>query len=57
VLQGLFQNQLIMRTFAFAHVKELEDIEGRSDEKPIGALILSMQAVSFHDRLSFSQML
>jgi hypothetical protein len=47
VFQGLLQNQLIMRTFAFAHVKDLEDIEDRSDEKPIGALILSMQAVRF----------
>lgn len=46
-----------MRTFAFAHLKELEDIEERSNEKPIGALILTMQAVSFRDRLSFSQKL
>ncbi|KAF8232851.1 hypothetical protein L208DRAFT_1269963, partial [Tricholoma matsutake] len=36
---------LIMCTFTFAHVKDLEDIEDRSDEKPIGALILSMQVV------------
>ena len=47
VFQGLLQNQLIMRTFAFTHVKDLEDIEEQSDEKPIGALILSMQAVRF----------
>jgi hypothetical protein len=47
VFQGLLQNQLIMCTFAFAHVKDLEDIEDQSDEKPIGAFILSMQAVRF----------
>ena len=39
VFQGLLQNQLIMHTFAFAHVKYLEDIEDQSDKKPIGALI------------------
>ena len=46
-----------MRTFAFAHLKELEDIKEQSNEKPIGALILAMQAVSFCDQLSFSQKL
>lgn len=46
VSQGFLQHQLILRTFALAHLAGLEDIDERTDDKPIGALILSMQAVS-----------
>jgi hypothetical protein len=37
---------MILATFANAHLAHIGEIDHRSDEKPVGALILSMQAVS-----------
>ncbi|KAF8875842.1 hypothetical protein BD779DRAFT_1475902 [Infundibulicybe gibba] len=47
VKKGLFQTPLIIRTFADAHVSGLEDpsMAATASEKPIGALLLSVQAV------------
>ena len=50
-LKGMFQNSLIMYTLAHAHFVEYgNDLPAGSeledDMKPIGALILSLQAVS-----------
>ncbi|KAF8219358.1 hypothetical protein L208DRAFT_1341202 [Tricholoma matsutake] len=44
--KGFLQHHLILRTFALAHLIGLEDIDDQTDDKLIGALILSMQAVS-----------
>jgi len=43
-LQGFLQNELILATFTNAHLAHLAT-DHPGDEKPIGALILSMQAV------------
>ena len=43
--QGFGLNPLVLRTFALAHLALLDGIDDFSKEKPIGALILSMQAV------------
>jgi hypothetical protein len=43
--QGFLQNKLILATFANAHLAHLAT-DHPGDEKPIGVLILSMQAVS-----------
>jgi hypothetical protein len=47
--QGIFQGRLITRTF-FEHIQVINtvDAEHRVQEKPIGALIYSIQAVRFH---------
>jgi hypothetical protein len=43
--QGFLQNEFILATFANAHLAHLAT-NHPGDEKPIGVLILSMQAVS-----------
>ncbi|KAF8868320.1 hypothetical protein BD779DRAFT_1480573 [Infundibulicybe gibba] len=43
--KGLFQTPLIIRTFAEAHFAGLEDLTDPIDDKPVGALLLSVQAV------------
>lgn len=43
--QGFGLNPLVLQTFAPAHLALLDGIDDFSKEKPIGALILSMQAV------------
>ena len=49
ILKGMFQNPLIMYTLAHAHFVEYgDDIPSQlnEDNKPVGAIILSLQAVS-----------
>ncbi|KIL58388.1 hypothetical protein M378DRAFT_318324 [Amanita muscaria Koide BX008] len=43
--KGFGLDQLVLRTFAFAHLAYLDGIDDFTVEKPIGALIYSMQAV------------
>ncbi|KAF8347339.1 hypothetical protein F5887DRAFT_1175117 [Amanita rubescens] len=43
--KGLGRNQLILYTFANAHLVHLNDIDSLVNSRPIGALLLSMQAV------------
>lgn len=45
--QGFSLNPLVLRTFALAHLALLDGIDDFSKEKPIGTLILSMQAVRY----------
>ena len=47
--QGLFQGRLVARTF-LEHIQVINTIDKnhRVKERPIGALILSIQAVSFY---------
>ncbi|KAF8875364.1 hypothetical protein BD779DRAFT_1678266 [Infundibulicybe gibba] len=42
---GLFQTPLIIQTFAEVHFAGLEDLTDPIDDKPVGALLLSVQAV------------
>lgn len=51
-IQGFALNDLVLRTFAFAHLDGIDDF---AEEKPIGALIYSMQAV--RDSVIFSSRL
>jgi hypothetical protein len=48
--QGRFQNSLIIYTLAHAHFSEFDEIPDprqlSKDERPVGALILALQAVS-----------
>jgi hypothetical protein len=48
-MQGFLKHSFILRTLALAHLTSIneneEDTLGDDSEKPIGALILSMQAV------------
>ncbi|KAM6490252.1 hypothetical protein JOM56_014229 [Amanita muscaria] len=44
-LTGFAQSDLVLRTFALAHLAALGDYDDFSKEKPVGALILAMQAV------------
>ena len=56
--KGFAQNPLVLRTFAFAHLKTLDGIDDSFDEeKPIGALILCMQAVTSNPQPSLSFLL
>ena len=52
--QGIFQGRLVARTF-LEHIQVINtvDSEYRVREKPIGALIYSIQAVCFHFVCSF----
>ncbi|KAK2462444.1 hypothetical protein APHAL10511_005541 [Amanita phalloides] len=43
--KGFALNDLVLRTFAFSHLAHLDGIDDFAEEKPIGALIYSMQAV------------
>ncbi|KAF8227160.1 hypothetical protein L208DRAFT_1298057 [Tricholoma matsutake] len=43
--KGFLQHHLILHTFTLVHLVGLEDIDDQTDDKLIGALILSMQAV------------
>lgn len=54
-IQGFALNDLVLRTFAFAHLAHLDGIDDFAEEKPIGALIYSMQAV--RDSIIFSSRL
>jgi hypothetical protein len=49
-MQGFLKHSFILRTLALAHLSsisgnELEDVVEDDSDKPIGALILAMQAV------------
>ncbi|KIL56174.1 hypothetical protein M378DRAFT_1039248 [Amanita muscaria Koide BX008] len=43
--KGFGLNQLVLRTFALAHLSHLNDIDDFTVDKPVGALIYSMQAI------------
>ncbi|KIL55990.1 hypothetical protein M378DRAFT_182088 [Amanita muscaria Koide BX008] len=43
--KGFGLNQLVLRTFALAHLAYLDGIDDFTAEKPVGALIYSMQAI------------
>ena len=43
--EGFGLNPLVLRMFALAHLAYLDGVDNFTEEKPIGALILSMQAV------------
>jgi hypothetical protein len=43
-IQGFALNDLVLRTFAFSHLDYLDGMDDFAEEKPIGALIYSMQA-------------
>jgi len=54
--QGRFQNSLIMYTLAHAHFAEFDDVPvvDKLKVKPIGALILAIQAVRFQPFIFYS---
>lgn len=43
--EGFGLNLLVLQTFALAHLAYLDGVDDFTEEKPIGVLILSMQAV------------
>ncbi len=43
-IQGFGLNTLVLRTFALAHLNTINEFEVFDQEKPVGAMILAMQA-------------